>query len=112
MAPAPLPQVHSSILLSKKVFWSDRRGWVVLRFMTSGGDKLHRGSRVPQRFRFDNHYGPSENTVITTFCTVPSLATQPPPIGRPVANTACYVLDRARQPVPIGVPGAKRAAHC
>jgi thioester reductase-like protein len=82
--------------------WPDNH---CLRFMTSGGDKLHRGSRVPQRFRFDNHYGPSENTIITTFCTIPSLLTTPPPIGKAVANTTCVVLDRYRQPVPIGVPG-------
>jgi acyl-coenzyme A synthetase/AMP-(fatty) acid ligase len=73
--------------------------------MTSGGDKLHRGPRVPQRFRFDNHYGPSENTIITTFYTIPPNMTAPPPIGKPVANTFCYVLDQYLQPVPIGVPG-------
>jgi amino acid adenylation domain-containing protein len=76
-----------------------------LKFMTSGGDKLHRGPRVPQTFRLDNHYGPSENTIITTFFPVPSTMVSPPPIGRPVANTTCYVLDNHLQPVPIGVPG-------
>lgn len=76
-----------------------------LKFMTSGGDKLHRGPRIPQTFRLDNHYGPSENTIITTFFTVPSTMVCPPPIGKPVANSTCYVLDRYLQPVPIGVPG-------
>lgn len=73
--------------------------------MTAGGDKLHRGPRVPQRFRFDNHYGPSENTIITTCYTIPNDMTAPPPIGKGVANTYCYVLDQHLQPVPIGVPG-------
>eukprot|EP00455_Lapot_gusevi_P033593 TRINITY_DN3675_c0_g1_i1.p1 TRINITY_DN3675_c0_g1~~TRINITY_DN3675_c0_g1_i1.p1 ORF type:complete len:1144 (-),score=367.23 TRINITY_DN3675_c0_g1_i1:115-3546(-) len=76
-----------------------------LKFITAGGDKLHRGPRHRVPFRFDNHYGPSENTVITTFFIIPPQLSSPPPIGRPVSNSTCYVLDSRLQPVPIGVPG-------
>src|SRR5205814_772556 len=52
-----------------------------------------------------NHYGPTENTVVSTCGRVAPLATEPPPIGRPIANTRCYVLDGAGQPAPVGAPG-------
>ena len=83
-----------------------------VKFITAGGDKLHRGTRYPQTFRFDNHYGPSEATVITTFSTLKTEYDEngeciavAPPIGKPVSNTYCYVLDSYKQPVPLGVPG-------
>jgi amino acid adenylation domain-containing protein len=54
-----------------------------------------------------NLYGPTENTIVTTF--FPVLADSQPrasvPIGRPVANTQVYILDHNRQPVPVGVAG-------
>jgi len=35
-----------------------------------------------------NHYGPTENTVVTTWTTVlPRLNNAAPPIGRPIFNT-------------------------
>ena len=67
-----------------------------LRVMTAGGDKLHsRPKCLP--FRFDNHYGPSEATVITTFWPIPDGFKGAPPIGKPVHNTFVYVLDQYRQ---------------
>lgn len=85
-----------------------------LQFLTAGGDKLHRGPRYPHTYRFDNHYGPSENTVITTFHRLETSYDQSgqsipfvnaPPIGKPVFNSSCYVLDSKLNPVPIGVSG-------
>jgi len=83
---------------------------LALRALLTGGDKLH---RVPERelpFQLVNHYGPTENTVVSTRSVVragelsaPLLSA--PPIGRPIDNTQCYVLDAQLQPVPIGVPG-------
>lgn len=83
---------------------------VSLRAMLTGGDRLthHVPSTLP--FPLINHYGPTENTVVTTYATVgmdgqTAKAPSAPSIGRPIANTQVYLLDRSLQPVPIGVPG-------
>ena len=79
---------------------------VALRALLTGGDKLRypRASRLPCRLY--NHYGPTENTVVTTACEVrPSGRQTAPPIGLPIANTFGYVLDRHLNPVPVGLPG-------
>ncbi len=59
--------------------------------------------------RFLNAYGPTEATVCATImdCTgfIRGVASQPPPIGKPIDNTQIYILDQYLQPVPIGVPG-------
>src|SRR2546423_9439318 len=67
---------------------------------------------LPQRpaqklpFRLINHYGPTENTVVSTCAEVePGVSQAAPSIGRPLPNTQAYVLDSHLQPVPIGVPG-------
>ncbi|MHB8524061.1 MAG: amino acid adenylation domain-containing protein, partial [Limisphaerales bacterium] len=81
---------------------------VVLRALLTGGEQLHR--RPPEELPccLINHYGPTENTVVTTWTPVAASTggdVTAPPIGRPIANTRVYVLDRNRQPVPVGVPG-------
>ncbi len=77
-----------------------------LRFLLTGGDQLR---LVPQKalpFCLVNHYGPTENTVVTTWAIVTTLETNtPPPIGCPIANTQVYILDSLGQPVAIGEPG-------
>ena len=40
-----------------------------------------------------NIYGPTEDTVNTTFCKVPAGLMTPPPIGWAVPNTQLYILD-------------------
>jgi amino acid adenylation domain-containing protein len=80
---------------------------LALRALLTGGDKLH---RVPQKalpFCLVNHYGPTENTVVTTWAPVAAgiKTDAPPPIGRPIANTQIYLLDAKNQLVPIGMPG-------
>ncbi|MEW6302842.1 MAG: amino acid adenylation domain-containing protein [Verrucomicrobiota bacterium] len=80
---------------------------VALRAVLTGGDKLHRapGGNFPCPLL--NHYGPTENTVVTTWTAVPPGATNPaaPPIGRPISNTRVYVLDTLMRPVPVSIPG-------
>ena len=84
--------------------WPDE---CVLCAILTGGDKLHRPPEPTFPCVLFNHYGPTENTVVTTWCVVPP-ASHPsvaPPIGRPISNAQVYVLDRRREPVPVGVPG-------
>ena len=78
-----------------------------LRGVLTGGDKLHRAPGKNFPCAMLNHYGPTENTVVTTWTPVPPVEgnIQPPPIGRPIANTRVFILDKNLQPVPVGVPG-------
>jgi len=57
-------------------------------------------------------YGPTENTLFTTTCTLRSPAELPAtvPLGRPIADGRVYVLDRTRRPVALGVVGEIWAA--
>ncbi|KAB8154235.1 amino acid adenylation domain-containing protein [Kordia sp. TARA_039_SRF] len=52
-----------------------------------------------------NNYGPTENTVVTTFFDCTSAFNESIPIGKPVSNTKVYVLSETLQLVPIGVTG-------
>jgi amino acid adenylation domain-containing protein len=79
-----------------------------LRVLLTGGDKLNQWPAQKLPFRLVNHYGPTENTVVSTCAEVEAQDASnpaPPPIGRPLPNTQAYVLDRHLQPMPIGVPG-------
>jgi amino acid adenylation domain-containing protein len=78
-----------------------------LRALFVGGDRLHRAPPSDLPFRVFNHYGPTENSVVTTSIEVRASVSgeMPPPIGRPIANTRVYVLDGSRRPVPVGVAG-------
>lgn len=78
-----------------------------LKFMLTGGDKLHSYLQRPLNFKLINHYGPTENSVVATACEVglAPFAEAVPPIGRPIANTQVYLLDALGQPIPVGVPG-------
>jgi natural product biosynthesis luciferase-like monooxygenase protein/amino acid adenylation domain-containing protein len=78
-----------------------------LRALLTGGDKLHNLTCQNLPFVLVNHYGPTENTVVTTAAIVSpdNDQTKPPPIGRPIANLQVYILDRHARPVPIGVAG-------
>ena len=75
-----------------------------LRWLLTGGDKLHRRERnLP--FRLANNYGPTEATVVATWTEVEPGGEKDPPIGRPIDNTRAYVLDPAMRPVPVGAAG-------
>lgn len=76
-----------------------------LRYLYTGGDKLHRGPRAGAPFKLVNIYGPTENTVNSTMCVVPAGSVTAPPIGKPVPNTQVYIVDKKLRPVPIGVYG-------
>ncbi len=78
-----------------------------LRVLLTGGDRLNQRPAQKLPFRLINHYGPTENTVVSTCAEVRANDTShaAPPIGRPLPNTRAYVLDAQLQPMPIGVPG-------
>ena len=94
-----LPTPLAEIIVDQP--WSSRSA---LRFLLTGGDKLHRGLQRRQPFALVNHYGPSENTVVTT-CANVARGEAPPAIGSPIDNTEVYVLDAWFAPVPVGVAG-------
>ncbi|XXF74928.1 amino acid adenylation domain-containing protein [Myxococcaceae bacterium GXIMD 01537] len=77
-----------------------------LRFMLTGGDRLHAVPPAGLPFRLVNNYGPTETTVVATSGIVePEHPNGLPSIGRPLANARIYVLDRMRRPVLPGVMG-------
>jgi amino acid adenylation domain-containing protein len=77
-----------------------------LRVLLTGGDTLHLRPAPGVGFRLVNHYGPTEGSVVATASPVPSDTTsQPPPIGRPIANVQVHVVDRRLELVPSGAPG-------
>ncbi len=80
---------------------------VSLKYLLTGGDKLHHTPSEEIPFILVNHYGPTENTVVTTAGIVPAQTEigMAPSIGQPIDNVQVYVLDQHMQPVPIGVPG-------
>ncbi len=76
-----------------------------LRALLTGGDRLHRGPRPEHPFGLYNHYGPTENSVVTTWCRVPVGSTERPPIGRPIDGVAVRLMGSDLLPVAAGEEG-------
>jgi amino acid adenylation domain-containing protein len=77
-----------------------------VRALLTGGDRLHVSPSAGLPFPLFNHYGPTENTVVSTFARVVAPADgSPPPIGRPIDNTKAFVLDSRMNLVAPGVSG-------
>ena len=55
--------------------------------------------------RVFNLYGPSEDTVYSTYALLPAMSSEPPLIGRPIECTDLYLLDQRLCLVPAGMPG-------
>lgn len=66
-------------------------------------------AHAPSHLRLVNGYGPTEVTIVATFCELigpnAPLSAARVPIGQPFTNKQAYVLDADLQPVPTGVPG-------
>ncbi len=85
---------------------------VALRWLITGGDRLNRYPSPDLPFRLENIYGPTENTVLTTWGAVPPRDNKHPgkrpkfpSIGRPITNHRVYILDSMGKIQPIGVAG-------
>src|SRR5262249_36543763 len=77
-----------------------------LRTVITGGEALPTttAARWSATRRLINAYGPTETTICATRAILPPL-TDPPTIGRPIANVTAYVLDARLRPVAVGVAG-------
>ncbi len=80
-------------------------GGGALRVLLTGGDALHAIERETLPFRLVNHYGPTENTVVSTCGDVEVGSALVPSIGAAIDGTTAYVLDAQLGLVPEGVPG-------
>ncbi len=78
-----------------------------LRAMRTAGDRLTKYPPADCPFRLYNLYGPTEDTVWTTWQEVAPMENplRYPPIGRPVGNHKVYILGSDLLPRPVGVPG-------
>ncbi|GCE23092.1 non-ribosomal peptide synthetase [Dictyobacter kobayashii] len=81
-----------------------------LRYLHTGGDCLTSYPTSDLPFTVVNNYGPTENTVESTYTIVPPKAAGQsgytvPSIGRQMANVEVYLLDKDLQPVPNGLAG-------
>ena len=77
---------------------------LALRFLLTGGDRLHRRALPGVPFTLVNHYGPTEGTVVTTAGPV-GPGEGPPSLGRPISGVRTWVVDGRLAPVPAGTPG-------
>jgi amino acid adenylation domain-containing protein len=96
-----IPTALLEILLTRP--WPRK---MALRFLCTGGDTLHVQPPPGLSFQVINAYGPTENTVISTWTVLaPGTDGKRPPIGRPLGNVKIYVLDEEGQPVAPGEEG-------
>jgi amino acid adenylation domain-containing protein/non-ribosomal peptide synthase protein (TIGR01720 family) len=78
---------------------------VPLRGVLTGGDQLHRAPESTLPFELWNHYGPTEDTVVSTQAVVSRDGERAPPIGGPIHNKRVHLLDQHGDTVPMGVTG-------
>ncbi|QPB84363.1 amino acid adenylation domain-containing protein [Pseudoalteromonas rubra] len=78
-----------------------------LKSVLTGGDTLHHLPTPKTPFKLYNLYGPSENTVVTSYKELSHYMSKAmkPPIGKPINNVRALVLDKHLQVVPPGVIG-------
>lgn len=93
--------------LAEAVLGEDLASLSQLRYLLIGGDELTKKIKKDYSFDIINHYGPTENTVVTTATKVSkdSYGDTHYSIGRPIFNVKVYIIDRHKQLVPVGVPG-------
>ncbi|WP_349368672.1 amino acid adenylation domain-containing protein [Salinarimonas sp.] len=70
-----------------------------------GADQPAAAARCFPNAAVHNLYGPTEASVDVSWWACDPAATDPVPIGRPIANMRLYVLDAGGEPCPVGVVG-------
>jgi amino acid adenylation domain-containing protein len=94
--------------LAEQMLRGQWRG-VALRYLLTGGDRLHDCAPRDLPFTLVNNYGPTENAVVASSGVVPGLPIDrpagAPSIGQPIHGTQIYLLDERLELVPAGVPG-------
>jgi tyrocidine synthetase-3 len=87
--------------------WPERGA--ALRVLRAAGDRLKKCPQRPYPFRFYNLYGPTEDTVWTTWTEVKTKNETDtegyPTIGKPIENHQVYILSAVLMLQPIGVAG-------
>jgi tyrocidine synthetase-3 len=73
-----------------------------LRALLTGGDVLRKYKA--KNYALFNHYGPTENTVVTS-CMPVNQNYANIPIGKPIANVRTYIVDQYHRMQPVGIPG-------
>ena len=95
-----LPTAMMPLLMESE--WPDQ---MPLRYIITGGDTLRCRPKPHHRFKVINGYGPTENTVWSTFSTVSTEGTGLPPICCAINNVFTYILDSDLKPVHPGDAG-------
>ncbi|MCX6316090.1 MAG: amino acid adenylation domain-containing protein [Bacteroidetes bacterium] len=97
------PPAIAEMLLQKKSFLQEAHALTV---MNVAGDVFNYTMQERLPFHLYNLYGPTEDSVWTTWKEVlPDAPTDSYSIGRPVANRQLYVLDNHLQLLPVGCTG-------
>jgi amino acid adenylation domain-containing protein/non-ribosomal peptide synthase protein (TIGR01720 family) len=81
---------------------------ISLKKVSTAGDRLTQYPTRTLPFQFYNLYGPTEDTVWTTWTEVPvnvDPLSKPPTIGKPAANKHVYILGPNSELQPVGVIG-------
>jgi tyrocidine synthetase-3 len=99
------PTVIAEYLLDE--LWPEQG--VALRSLRTAGDRLTRYPSHEYPFTLYNLYGPTEDTVWTTWATINAPGDPEPGkfpgIGTPVGNHRVYIVDSKLALQPIGIPG-------
>jgi len=80
---------------------------VALQALRAAGDRLTQYPKSQYPFRLYNLYGPTEDSVWTTWTEVETgvEVSQMPSIGNPIGNHQVFILTQGLQLQPIGIPG-------
>ncbi|WP_212004588.1 non-ribosomal peptide synthetase [Chitinophaga sp. HK235] len=79
---------------------------LALKYLLTGGDRLGPTDITGLTCRLFNNYGPTENSVITTYYELSEKDKDViPPIGIPVNNTIVYIVNNEQQLCPVGIWG-------
>ncbi|MBK8551805.1 MAG: non-ribosomal peptide synthetase [Ignavibacteria bacterium] len=77
-----------------------------LQYLLTGGDKLPGVNIEGEPYKLVNNYGPTENTVVTTFYELSEKDKYTiPPIGKPISNTVVRILGKNETLKPAGIAG-------